>query len=86
MAEITKQRFLDVAEVIDAFRFFPRNILAAYGWFIYTTSNWYMHLPIAERTTDTTAFITAIFGMATYLCDVYIKSGRNWTGTTNVNP
>lgn len=79
-----KQKFLDVAEVVDAFRFFPRNLLLAYSWLIYTVSTWYMHLPVGERTVDTTAFITALCGMATYLCDTYLKSGRNWT--PNVTP
>lgn len=32
------------AEIVDAYRFFPRTVLMAYGWLLWYITDWYMKL------------------------------------------
>lgn len=82
----SKEKWLDVAEVLDAYRLVPRIILAvvlvAAGIYIYEVTAWYMALPAAERTAQVSGFagvtIPAVFGLAGKITDWYLKTGRNW--------
>lgn len=90
---MTKQKWLDIAEVIDAFRVIPRTLLIAYGifylWYIEHVTSWYFEymamtekIDIAAVTGSTgfvTATITALGGMFTWFAgNVYMKTGRTW--------
>ena len=82
-----KQFWLNLAELIDAYRLMPRAILTASlafaGWYIYAITVWYMALPLIERTVEVSGFagltIPAVFGLAGKMVDWYLKTGRNWT-------
>ena len=84
-----KIKWLNVAEVFDAYRVIPRVILIAVlafaGFYIYDISIWYMGLPAVERTAEVSAFagvtIPALFGLAGKMIDWYLKTGRSWTIT-----
>ena len=83
-----KEKWLAVAEVLDAFRIVPRTVLIAVlyfaGWYIYDVSTWYMAIPVAERTMEVSGFagvtIPAVFGLAGKMIDWYLKTGRSWKG------
>ena len=67
-----KNKWLNLAEVLDAYRIIPRGVLVAVLWFagyyIVTITMWYMGLPTIERTAEVSAFagltIPAVFGLA----------------------
>lgn len=81
-----KQNWIDVAEVIDSLRVFPRIIVGAYFsmviWVVSYLAVWYAHLPAAERTVEVTAFYAmltgGLFGLSTYIFKIYSDGGRDW--------
>jgi len=82
-----KEKWLNVAELFDAFRLVPRLVLAAIllfaGWYIFDITQWYMNLPAEERTGMVSGFVgisvPAVFGLAGKVADWYLKTGRKWT-------
>ena len=73
---MTKQRWLDVAEVLDAFRGVPRLSLAlAWGCSIYV-GWWYMGLesPMTEQSVFAGLVATALAKTQDY----YNQGGRKW--------
>ena len=80
-----KQTWLDIAEIIDALRIFPRIILMAlytfYVWYILWTTRWYFSLEEAGvwDTSFVTGTITALGAMVTFFTNKYVETGRNWT-------
>lgn len=89
MDQDKKQKWLDVAEVFDAFRIMPRMVLVTSlgfaAWYIITITLWYMHLPVIERTAEVSGFagltIPAVFGLAGTITNWYLKTGRNWSNS-----
>jgi hypothetical protein len=81
-----KQTWLDMAEVIDAWRVVPRGLIVTFVTFtVCIVSNllaWYMDLPAAERVMEASGFafgvITAITGLLTAAIKIYVSTGRNW--------
>ena len=81
-----KQRWLDLAEVIDSLRVFPRWLAISYwvftGWETSYVTVWYAHLAAVERTVEVTAFYSmlmgGLFGLAAYVFKVYSDGGRDW--------
>lgn len=86
MLLLSKGFWMDLAEITDALRIFPRILVGAYGYLIaYTTvylTLWYAHLPSAERTVEVTAFygmlMGGLFGLAAYVFKVYSDGGYDW--------
>lgn len=84
---LSKKPWLSVAEVIDAWRIFPRLIVGAYGgwtaWFINRMWNFYETLPPEQRTAQMTAVIGSVsggvFGLAAYVARIYMPGGRDWS-------
>ena len=84
---MNKQKWLDWAEITDAWRIVPRIVL--FGYCIWTTKvvwtvlDWYMALPPAERSLEASglagATITAVTGLMTLAVNFYLKTGRSWT-------
>lgn len=61
-----KQRWLDIAEVMNALRIVPRLILAAFGLLTalvsYELITWYMALNLEERTPEASLAVVGIIG------------------------
>lgn len=74
---MTKARLLDFAELLDAFRVFPRLFVG--GYFIYSAKVglWAMSLP--DLTTSQATFVTAIIGLTVPMTAFYMQTGRTWT-------
>lgn len=76
MIKLTKQTFLDIAEVIDAFRVVPRSVLILYGILVWVVVSWFMGLP--EPTTQQAALVTTVTGLIAAVAGLYQNSGRPW--------
>lgn len=90
---MNKQTFLDVAEVLDAFRTIPRIMLIAVFtfvlWYTYEFTAFYFDLIEQEGVTDwkLTAYsgfgaltIPALVGFAGGITKAYMDSGKKWRG------
>lgn len=83
-----KQAWLSAAEVVDAWRVWPRLLLIGYCYFVFTLTEklvtWYMGLPAAERSLEASgmavAIFTAVTAFGTQFLNAYLKSGRKWDG------
>ncbi|MFI5397611.1 MAG: hypothetical protein ACHQ9S_18900 [Candidatus Binatia bacterium] len=83
---LTKQWWMDLAEVVDALRIFPRFMVTGYGlwvgWFTDWFVAWYEKLPAVERTNEVTLVfgivIPAVCGLATWVFKMYLDGGRKW--------
>lgn len=90
---MTKQDWLDIAEVIDAHRVIPKLILVAaftgYGVLTYDSYLWVKS--IYETTGDVpiavAAFaggvVSSLGGVLTLLVNKYFGGGRKWDGVTH---
>lgn len=76
-----KQRLLDIAEVIDAWRIIPRIILGAYGYLVWYVINWFLVIP--NPATGQTALVVSIAGSIPVVIGLYQHSGRNWSSFGN---
>lgn len=72
-----KETLLSFAELIDAYRVFPRTILAFYGYYLWYVSEWFM--PIANPTNGQTAFAVTLAGSIPVIIGLYQNSGRSWS-------
>jgi len=83
---LVKSRFLDIAELIDAYRVFVRLIMVAYaaGYFYLVIEIWEWFKMMPDPTTTQTAFATGLLsvvgGLLTFLTNTYVKTGRHWNG------
>lgn len=73
---ITKARLMTLAEIMDAYRVFPRFFLFGYMLFCGELGSWFMSLP--KPTGEQTTFATAIIGLAVPLTGWYMQTGRKW--------
>lgn len=85
-----KEWWLDAAEVIDAFRVFPRAFLVlsfcAFFWLMVRTWDWYTALDYASLgvaqigfvTAFPVSLLTAVSTMFYKLYDKYSTTGRDW--------
>jgi hypothetical protein len=82
---LCKKTWLDAAELFDAWRAVPRIVLLGYGWLVWDMWQWVKHLP--DLTTQQTAFVTVITGLAVPLTGWYMNTGRRWgkDGTTGAS-
>lgn len=78
------------AEVIDAYRIIPRALMIAYCVFVYHITtyllDWYTALPFEERSVEASGLafgiFTAVTGLGTQFLNAYLKSGRQWNGSS----
>jgi hypothetical protein len=70
-----KQRLLDAAEVVDAWRVFPRLYLGFFLLFIYDLHQWYTTVAVAPD-----YYANLVFGCISVLTGFYMGSGRKWGG------
>lgn len=91
-----KPHWLELAEVIDGLRVFPRIFLAAcFVWVVDTAwilIHWYIQLPAAERGIEASGFASAVLlGEMAFLRLVYTtysENSRDWnqnSGRTTVS-
>lgn len=83
---MTKQLWLQWAEIFDSWRVIPRLFFGCY-WiatfvFIFQFAYWYCHLPANERGYEESGSMVAIIGLLTkfgqVIFDTYSKNGRDW--------
>lgn len=74
----SKQWWLNTAEVIDAWRVFPRYFLLAYLLIVWRSTEWYMAL--LNPTEHQTDYIQWMWGAATAITGFYVATGRKWGG------
>jgi len=82
--EVDKQKHLDRAEIIAAYRIIPKilliSVLGFSSWYIIWITGFYFAL--AVHTAEITAFISvtvpAIVGIATLMINKYFDTGRKW--------
>lgn len=78
---------MEIAELVDTFRVFPRLFLLVYlFWIIRLTDKmvtWFTKLPAPERTVIVTSFVsivsTGVFGLFIWIYKVYSDNGRDWS-------
>jgi hypothetical protein len=83
---VTRQTWLQIAEVIDHLRIFPRLVLLAYGAYVYNVTffvlHWYATQPKEARGIEESSVvgvvITAVTGFAPWIFRIYADSGTNW--------
>jgi len=72
---IGKQLLLDMAEVIDAWRVFPRTFLLIYIWFLWDVHNAYTHQAVPQWYA---AYASLVWGGLVAITKWYQESGRKW--------
>lgn len=71
-----KIRLLDLAEVTDAWRVFPRLVLFGYGVLCWHLASWVMGKP--DISASQAAFAGGIVGLAVPMTAFYMQTGRRW--------
>lgn len=79
-------KWLRGAEIFDAWRVYPRLLVAAYCGFVEQVTMyvlaWYTHIPAAARNINDSAVVgvifTAIAGFSPWIFKIYIENGRDW--------
>lgn len=73
---MNKQFFLDTAEVIDAWRVFPRFFVLGYGVISFKLVEWAMSLP--SMSIEQTSLVTIVTGLCVPMLNFYMQTGRDW--------
>ena len=72
---LSKQDWLDFAEVLDAMRFFPRLYLGVFLVFIWDLHQWYTAVAV-----NPDYYANLVFGSISALTGFYMGTGRKWGG------
>ena len=72
----SKDFWLATADIVDAWRVYPRTFLTGYGLLCWKICMWAMSLK--DISTQQTFFISTIVGLATAMLAFYVNSGRKW--------
>lgn len=73
---MNKQRWLDIAEVIDALRIVPRLMLIVYTALLIYTSFWFFGLE--DPNAPQASFADFVWGAAAVFTGWYASTGRKW--------
>lgn len=92
--ENIRQAYLMVGEAMDAWRVLPRMVVIMYMWWMVDITDWFMALePVFDRanciekvckvlidgpTTQHTAMVMGVIGLAAGIFGFYLQGGRNW--------
>jgi len=68
-----KQRLLDSAEIIDAWRVFPRIFLAFFLFVLWDVHTWYQ-----GRAEYPDIYVNVVWGAVGVITGFYVQSGRKW--------
>ena len=71
-----KQHLLDVAELVDAWRVFPRIFLIGYGVLGIKMAVWAMSLPTIS--TEQAGLVAVIAGLFVPMTNFYMNTGKRW--------
>lgn len=85
---MTKQTWLQIAEVIDHLRIFPRLVLGGYAFYVYQVTffvlQWYSTQPKEARGIEESSVVgvvvTAVTGFAPMIYRIYSDSATDWSG------
>jgi hypothetical protein len=83
---MSKRIWLDLAEITDSLRVFPRLFLVATVWWVadtgYLLLDWYMGLAKEDRSLEASGFASiawlAALGFLKLVYDRYSAAGRSW--------
>jgi len=80
-----KQIWLDIAEIVDALRVFPRFMVISY----WTTVLWMLAQATklawaGQLTMEYSGVVAVATGLATMVTNFYMKTGRKWTGQERI--
>ena len=73
---MNKQQWLDAAEVVDAWRVFPRMYNGVLLWLLVDMHIWYSSLPNAPYPQW---YVLGVWGAIAAVNKFYVESGRKWT-------
>lgn len=71
-------RLLDIAEVVDAHRIFPKTFMTAYFLWACKVGLWFMALE--KATAEQSAFVTLVTSTWGLMLKWYMETGRQWNG------
>jgi len=74
---------MDVMEVIDAGRVFPRMFLALTGYLIWDVVQWFQAL--GTPNTQQASLLVTIVGIIPAVLGFYMNSGKNWDRSEDVH-
>lgn len=85
---MTKQMWIQIAEVVDHLRVFPRLVLAGYAYYVYQVTffvlHWYATQPKEARGIEESSVVgvvvTAVTGFAPMIYRIYSDSATDWSG------
>jgi hypothetical protein len=75
---VDKQKWLDRAEIVDAWRVFPRLFNGVLLWLLVDMHLWYSGL---EDAPFPQYYVIAVWGAIAVVNKFYIQSGRAWGGS-----
>lgn len=64
------------AEVVDAYRIWPRGLITVYGILAMQVTYWFMNL--SEPNMAQAAFVSTVWGASAGWFGLYVNSGRKW--------
>ena len=70
-----KQWWLDAAEVLDAWRVFPRGFMLIYIYILWDVHSWYK---LNAEYPD--IYVNVVWGAVGVMTGFYVQSGRKWGG------
>jgi len=73
---MNKQAWIDGAEIIDAYRIFPRIFFGAYIWLCFYIAMWAMGLPTVS--VEQAGIVSVIIGAGAAWFGMYNNSGRSY--------
>jgi hypothetical protein len=73
---LRRQGLINWAEIVDAWRLWPRLFLAGYFYHLHHLVFWYMAL--ANPTTEQTAMVGAVTALFVPLTKWYMENGIDW--------
>lgn len=71
----TKQQWLNAAEIVDAWRVFPRGYMIMFAFFLWDLHQWYT---TAGNASHADFYANLVFGVLGVLTGWYMATGRKW--------
>ena len=71
-----KQSWLDAAELVDAYRVFPRVFVLAYLYGLNVILRWAIALP--DISIQQSGFISLVAATFPFVLNFYMQTGRDW--------